>query len=205
MTYFIYFAMIAICLIAPVCLYRRRSRLVAKFCLFMACSDNFIKLYCYIILLQVIGIHSLIYNIKPLEYGLMVSSILMFIMFNVKWTRRILELLASDIKKLYVFMIFTLLVSFVPHLLTLGITLAFIIAGVCFYSSEEVTKKERQIMIRDYNIACRRNDFREFIDTYFLWRKKRITQSPPMDVIVGKHDPRSSNASIEEADAEETT
>lgn len=205
MMYFIYFAMIAICLFAPVYLYRRRSRLVAKFCLFMACSDNCIKFYCYIILLQVIGIHSLTYNIKPLEYGLMVSSILMFIMFNVKWTRKFLELLASDIRKLYGLMIVTLLVSFVPHLLTLGITMAFIIAGVCFYPSEEVTKRERQIMVRDYNIACRRNDFREFIDTYFLWRKKRITERPKMEVIIGKQNPSASAAPVEDADAEEIT
>ena len=205
MMYFIYFTMIAVCLFVPVLLYRRRSRLVAKFCLFMACSNDCIKFYCYILLLQVIGIHSFTYNIKPLEYGLMVSSILMIIMFNVKWVRKFLELLASDIKKLYVLMIITMLVSFVPHLLTLGITLAFIIVSVCFYPSEEVTKKERQIMVRDYNIACRRNDFREFIDTYFLWRKKRITERQRMQVIIGKKNPSASAAPIQDADAEEIT
>lgn len=205
MMYFIYFAMIAICLFAPVCLYRRRSRLVAKFCLFMACSDNCIKFYCYIILLHLIGIHSLTFNIKPLEYGLMVSSILMFVMFNVRWTRRFLELLASDIKKLYVLMILTLLVSFVPHLLTLGITMAFIIVGACFFPSEKVTEKDKQMLVRDYNIACRRNDFREFIDAYFLWRKIRISDRPKTEVIIAKQNPAFSADDIEEADAEEIT
>jgi len=205
MMYFIYFAMIAICLFTPVFLYRRRSRLVAKFCLFMACSDNCIRFYCYIILLQVIGIHSLTYNIKPMEYGLMVSSVLMFVMFNVRWTRWLLELFASDIRKLYGLMILTLLVSFVPHLLTLGITLAFMIVGICFYPSEEVSQKEKQIMVRDYNIACRRNDFREFIDTYFLWKRKRSAEQPKIGIIISKQKTYSSADLIEEADAEEIT
>lgn len=205
MMYFIYFAMIATCLFAPVFLYRRRSRLVAKFCLLMACSDNCVRFYCYIILLQVIGIHSVTYNIKPLEYGLMVSSVLMFVMFNVRWTKRFFELFAADIRKLYGLVIVALLVSFIPHMLTLGITLSFIIVGICFYPSEEVSQMEKQIIVRDYNIACRRNDFCEFIDTYFLWKKKRTAKQPKMGIMISKQKTCSSADQIEEADAEEIT
>ena len=45
----------------------------------------------------------------------------------------------------------------------------------------------------------------EFIDTYFLWRKKRITERPKMEVIIGKQNPSASAAPVEDADAEEIT
>lgn len=101
-------------------------------------------------------------------------------------------------------MVLAMLVSFVPHMLTIGITLAIVLIGICFWPSEEFTSREKQIMIRDYNIACRRNDYRDFIDTYFQW-KKRTTEIPKMEVIIGKQNQNASAALIEEADAEEIT
>lgn len=204
MMYFIYFSTLAIVLFAPVCLYRRRSRFIARFCIMMRCSDNFMKFYCYMLLLAVIGIHSITFNTKPLDYGLMFSSVLMILMFNTRWSRKVIELLNTDIRYLYGIMVLAMLVSFVPHMLTIGITLAIVLIGICFWPSEEFTSREKQIMIRDYNIACRRNDYRDFIDTYFQW-KKRTTEIPKMEVIIGKQNQNASAALIEEADAEEIT
>lgn len=163
----ILFLLIAFYFAVPIALYRLRCRLVAQFCYYMYASTNFRKFYCYILLLAVIILHFVYYNTMGEDWGLMVSTIPMLMMFSVKRQENFLVRLKDNRKELFVLCGLALITSLAPHLFTLGITLAILSIGVAFYPSSEIRAMDNYMVTAEYCKSIMTKDYTQLINVYF--------------------------------------
>lgn len=161
------FLLLAIYLIVPIFLFRLNNRRVAKFCLYMTASQKTRMFFCYILLLAVIYFHFVFFQSFKTEYGLMFSTILLIAMFSTKLTEKILVMLVDDNRKLYAFTISTLVLAFIPHMLSLAITMVILLVGASFYPSSRIRQCDQYFLFAYYNESARKRDFRDFVEKYF--------------------------------------
>lgn len=165
--FIIYYAILIVFLFVPIMLYGCKDRRMAWFCIRMVLSSFFRKFYCYMLLIVVIIIHSTYFNAHGAEYGLMISSTVMFCMFRTSLTEKYLLKISDSRRWMRWTMITALIISAVPLLFTLGLTLTVIATGSCFYPSRKIRESGREIVMSQYRRCSSSGDYTDFIDDYF--------------------------------------
>ena len=110
----------------------------------MAYSENFRLFTARLQCLALILFHLVYYALFPLEKGIMLSSIYVF--FSLAYKNMILLQTIRQSHMIVMVLAFTAIVlSFIPHLLSLAVTLAFILeAACCFPAKVKHLKSETQ-------------------------------------------------------------
>ena len=105
----------------------------------MAYSENLFtaRMLC----LALILFHLVYYALFPLEKGIMLSSIYVFFSLASKKNMILLQTIRQS-RMIIIFLAFTTIVlSFIPHLLSLAVTLAFILEAACCFPSKVKHRK----------------------------------------------------------------
>lgn len=147
--------------------YRRPSRMMASFCYRMTRVDTARMLYSYTLLLTVIFMHYFYFLAFGIDNGMMISSIIMFSLFNLSLSERVIATLAHDILLMWGMTILTLGLAFVDHCLPLAITFAFILCAASFYPSKQILQLDEEYLSEYYRTACSANDYKDIVDCYF--------------------------------------
>lgn len=151
----------------PIYAFKRSNRCMLKFCFYMTVSENVRKFYCYMLLQAVIIFHFVYYNSHRTEWGLMVSSIPMLLMFSTRWHEWFIKRLSYYRKELLGFTCLTLCALFTPHMFTLGVTFSFILLGVTFYPSSIILDIDRHLVSAEYSRAMITGNYNRMIGCYF--------------------------------------
>ena len=111
----------------------------------MAYSENFRLFTARLLCLVLILFHLVYYALFPLEKGIMLSSIYVFFSLASKKNMILLQAIRRSSIAMIAFAVVSIIVSFVPHLLSVAVTLAFILeAAYCFPSKIKVRKGKTQ-------------------------------------------------------------
>lgn len=164
---FFFLGLIATLVILPIIAFRRNSRWMLRFCFYMTMSHNVRKFFCYNLLLAVILFHFVYYNTYHTEWGLMVSSIPMFMMFYTRGVEYMLMRLNDNRKEMWIISILTLMVLFTPHLFTLGITYTIVLIGAVFYPSRIMRSIDPYMVSSEYSRAMITRNYSRMIGCYF--------------------------------------
>lgn len=110
----------------------------------MAYSENFRLFTARMLCLALILFHLVYYAVFPLEKGIMLS--LIYVFFSLAYKNMILLQTIRQSHMIVMVLAFTAIVlSFIPHLLSLAVTLAFILeAACCFPAKVKHLKSETQ-------------------------------------------------------------
>lgn len=164
---FIVVLLISLYILLPIVLYRVHHWRMAQFCYYMSVSSNCRKFFCYMLLLSALFFHFVYFNSYNKEWGLMVSTLPMLLMFSIKWQQWFLERLRDRRKELWSFTVWTLLAAITPHMFTLGVTFAILIVGVAFYPSRTIRGVDPHFISEAYSRVMITRDYRKFISCYF--------------------------------------
>lgn len=127
-------------MIVPMCLYRCSKSYMLMFYIRMTRSCYFRKLYALILLLVILMFHFTYFAINNLEYGMMLSTVVLIYLFSPKRTEGLLSGIRGN--KSITALLFTMALAscFIPHLYTLGGTLAYILLASLFYPSVKMAE-----------------------------------------------------------------
>lgn len=134
----IHLVLISVILLAPSFLYKSRSRRMVLFYQRMSYSANCRQLYTKILLLTVILFHFACYWMKPGEYGMMLSTVLLFYLFSAKRTLALLNGIRNSRGVMAFVFTMTLALLFTPHMYSLGVTLGYILLAAVFYPASKL-------------------------------------------------------------------
>lgn len=138
-----------------------------QFCYYMTVNSDARKVFCYNLLFAAIIFHIVFYNTHDGDWGIMVSTVPMLMMFSVKWLEWFLQRLSDYRKELWGFTILTLMAICAPHLLSLGVTFAIIIFGVSFYPPKIIRGIDPYLVSAEYSRAIMTRNYDRFIGCYF--------------------------------------
>ena len=111
----------------------------------MAYSENFRLFTARMLCLALILFHLVYYALFPLEKGIMLSSIYVFFSLASKKNMILLQTIRQS-RMIIIFLAFTTIVlSFIPHLLSLAVTLAFILEAACCFPSKLKHRKGKTL------------------------------------------------------------
>lgn len=126
-------------------LYKSRRRFMTRFYEAMARNGKARKLYVQLLLVLLLLFHYAYANGHPGEFGIVLSTVICAAMFSAKRTEKWLHWLSNRSKRYVALALVALVVSFVPHLYTVAVTIAFILLAALFYPSEEaLTEREEE-------------------------------------------------------------
>ena len=136
MTYFkliIFLAFSLFLFLFPAKLYTNRK--FRRAWLGMAYSENFRLFTARLLCLVLILFHLVYYALFPLEKGIMLSSIYVFFSLASKKNMILLQTIRQSHMIVMVLAFTAIVVSFIPHLLSVAVTLAFILEAACCFPS----------------------------------------------------------------------
>ena len=136
MTYFkliIFLAFSLFLFLFPAKLYTNRKFRRAWFG--MAYSENFRLFTARLLCLVLILFHLVYYALFPLEKGIMLSSIYVFFSLASKKNMILLQTIRRSRIAIMTLAVIAIAISFVPHLLSVAVTLAFILEAACCFPS----------------------------------------------------------------------
>lgn len=109
----------------------------------MAYSENFRLFTARMLCLALILFHLVYYALFPLEKGIMLSSIYVFFSLASKKNMILLQTIRQSrmIVMVMVLAFTTIVLSFIPHLLSVAVTLAFILEAACCFPSKVKHRK----------------------------------------------------------------
>lgn len=141
---FVHMVLISVILLAPIFLYKNRSRRMIHFYQRMSYQEYCRMFYARILLLAVIMFHFAYYWMKPGQYGVMVSTILVFFLFSTKRTLSLVRGIRNS-RGVMVF-VFTLALAllFTPHMYSFGVTLGYILLAAVFYPSRKLEEGKHE-------------------------------------------------------------
>lgn len=136
----VHMVLITLLLLFPYFFYKKRTRRMAKFYTNMAYNPYFRKFYAMILLFIILGTHFTFLSISPMEYGLMVSTIVIIYIFSAKRCVSLLRGIRNS--RAVTVGLFTLVLAlvFTPHMYTLAVSLAFILMAALFYPSAKIER-----------------------------------------------------------------
>ena len=102
----------------------------------MAYSENFRLFTARLLCLVLILFHLVYYALFPLEKGIMLSSIYVFFSLASKKNIILLQAIRQSRIAIMVLAVIAIAISFVPHLLSVAVTLAFILEAACCFPSK---------------------------------------------------------------------
>lgn len=124
-------------------LYKSRHRFMTRFYYAMARNGKARKFYVQSLLVLLLLFHYAYANGHPGEFGIVLSTVICVAMFSAKRTEKWLCWLSDRSKRYVALALVALVVSFVPHLHTVAVTIAFILLAALFYpSAEALTERE---------------------------------------------------------------
>lgn len=127
----------------PLGIYRNRK--FRKAWLGLAYSENFRLFAARLLCLVIILFHLVYYALFPLDKGIMLSSIYVFFSLASKKNMILLQAVRKSRIALMALAVITIAISFVPHMLSVAVTLAFILeAAYCFPSKLKQRKEKTQ-------------------------------------------------------------
>lgn len=142
MTYFkliIFLAFSLFLFLFPAMLYTNRK--YRRAWLGMAYSENFRLFTARLLCLALILFHLVYYALFPLEKGIMLSSIYVFFSLASKKNLILLQTIRRSRIAIMALAIIAIAISFVPHLLSVAVTLAFILETACCFPSKVKHRK----------------------------------------------------------------
>ena len=107
----------------------------------MAYSENFRLFTARLLCLALILFHLVYYALFPLEKGIMLSSIHVFFSLASKKNMILLQTIRKSRMIVMVLAFTTIVLLFIPHLLSVAITLAFILEAACCFPSKVKHRK----------------------------------------------------------------
>ena len=102
----------------------------------MAYSENFRLFTARLLCLALILFHLVYYALFPLEKGIMLSSIYVFFSLASKKNMILLQTIRWSRIAIMALAVIVIAISFVPHLLSVAVTLALILETVCCFPSK---------------------------------------------------------------------
>lgn len=134
----VHLLLVSVILAATAFLYRNRSRRMILFYQRMSYSINCRHFYAKILLLTLIMFHFVCYWMKPGEYGVMLSTVLLFYLFSAKRTLALLNGIRNSRGVMAFVFTVTLALLFTPHMYSLGVSLGYILLAAVFYPSKRL-------------------------------------------------------------------
>ena len=119
----------------PMWLYRSERPFMAKFYLAMLRSENARKCYANILLVLLLLFHYVYVCGHPGDYGALLSTIFVAVLWSKKRTMRWLSQLHEERQLFFGLSLLTMAIVAVPHLYTLAMSLAFLLLAAAFYPS----------------------------------------------------------------------
>jgi len=146
----------------PVLLYQKEGNAKRiRFFTALALSSNARKLVVNIVALIVILFHLVFYAVFPSDYGIMFSTILVFVLLSTKRCEKLLQTVRNNLRFQAAIFILILVSAFTPHLLSLAITMAFMLEASYIFPGKHIKK-----FILDHHED--EPDYEEkFLDAYF--------------------------------------
>lgn len=144
MTYFkliIFLAFSLFLFLFPAMLYTNRK--FRRAWLGMAYSENFRLFTARLLCLALILFHLVYYALFPLEKGIMLSSIYVFFSLASKKNVILLQAIRQSRMTVIALAVTAIVVSFIPHLLSVAVTLAFILEAACCFPSKVKHRKAK--------------------------------------------------------------
>ena len=145
---FLFFHLLLI--VVPLCLYRSKRAFMAKFYLAMLCSENARRLYARVLLILLLVFHYVYVCGHPGDYGTVVSTILLAVMFSTRRTMRWMSRLHDERNVFCAVALVAVALAAVPHLYTTAMTLAFLLLAAAFYPSIWAMAKWHDRQTRHY-------------------------------------------------------
>ena len=102
----------------------------------MAYSENFRLFTARMLCLALILFHLMYYAVFPLEKGIMLSLIYVFFSLAYKKNMILLQTIRQSHMIVMVLAFTAIVLSFIPHLLSLAVTLAFILEAACCFPAK---------------------------------------------------------------------
>lgn len=134
----LYFVILSALFLVPYFLYMSRCKLMAKFYLGMTALLSARKLYRMVLLIVLLVFHYLHFSVFVYEIGIIFSTIAFtafFLFMDVdKWLHRLHEEKIAN--RVAVISIFVFMLT--PHLLTMAVTLYFILLAALFYPARRI-------------------------------------------------------------------
>ena len=109
----------------------------------MAYSENFRLFTARLLCLVVILFHLAYYALFPTDKGIMLSSLYVFFSLASNKNKKLLQAIRQSHIAICILALTAIVVSFVPHMLSTALTLAFIIEAACCYPSKVKHRKSK--------------------------------------------------------------
>ena len=157
MTKILYFVLLSTLFMVPCILYKGRSRFMTKFYLGMTCLKSARKLYRLVLLIILLMFHYLHFSVFMYEIGVIFSTVAFTAFFTLMNVDKWLHFLHED--KIYsrVTFVSILVFTFIPHLLTMAVTLSFLLLAAQFYPSRHILSFWNDTDNRNYLLANRQS------------------------------------------------
>jgi hypothetical protein len=134
----------------PMWLYRSERLFMAKFYLAMLRSENARKCYANILIVLLLLFHYVYVCGHSGDYGALLSTIFVAILWSKKRTMRWLSQLHEERQLFFGLSLLTMAIVAVPHLYTLSMSLAFLLLAAAFYPSLRGMSEWRNYQNRMY-------------------------------------------------------
>ena len=137
-------------IVVPMWLYRSERSFMAKFYLAMLRSENARKCYANILLVLLLLFHYVYVCGHPGDYGTLLSTIFVAVLWSKKRTIRWLSQLHEERQLFLGLSLLTMAIVALPHLYTLAMSLAFLLLAAAFYPSLRGMAEWRNYQSRMY-------------------------------------------------------
>jgi hypothetical protein len=148
MKIFIFLAFTALLFVFPQWLFRnRRFRLVY---IIMAYSDKCRQFAATVMCLTLLLFHIVYFAVFPTNQGIILSSLIAFSSLATKHSARLLQFIRQSKQCTVALAVATIVFAFIPGMLSLGISLAFILEFACSYPSKHKIRRNTTVKTQDY-------------------------------------------------------
>jgi len=147
--------------VVPVLLHKKRGGKCIGCFKALTLSVKARKLLVNLVALIVILFHIDFYAIFPSDYGIMISTILIFVLLSAKRSEKLFQAIRDNVSFQTTIFGLTLMAAFTPHLLSLSMTMAFMLEAACLFPGRGA---------KDFIMEHSRDepDYAEkFLDVYF--------------------------------------
>lgn len=120
------------------CLYQNKSRRMLRFYDRMITFESFRKFYTLVLLLVLLLVNYAQHQLYPTNWIVLVSSGLSLVLFNYKWSDKLLRCLKDRPKIFHIVATLNIIVMFVPYLNTITLPIACILMAAIFYPSTQI-------------------------------------------------------------------
>lgn len=150
----IHLLIISTLFLVPMCLYKRRNRFMTRFCFRMTALAAARKLYRLALLIILLLYHYVCMCAQPCEVGILGSTLLFALFFGFADVDKWLHRLHDERKTGAVAGLSAVMFAFTPHLLTLAVSVAFVLLAAIFYPSRWILahwhNRERRMLFADF-------------------------------------------------------